>query len=361
MSSPTKVTGQGGYGGEGGGGGAGGYGEYDNHFGFYVGRTDATVALIQEMNLASEAYGKGGNKNNPGNNGCACVFFFPHQPPAFIQPGYSPPPQPPAPPTQTMTFGPSVVVGDGAGGGDVWYNPTITSDINGHLHAVYLQNGSVQYRVSTDLNQTWGVGTNPGELQDTGIGSGPGGWAGHYSIKTGAGGNIYVAYGGGEFVGNIEPIGHPGLWFKRKVGGTWSPPNINCGINQCSRQLVTPMVPPPPVSPTPLLGPSVRYVSMAVATDLNGDDHVYISYQNYYYKQLEFLTLKPNIDLGFVNPTQISTGNSSNASSICVSPTWPQTGTPHIFIAWLQNSSNNAVMELKLRKSTDEGATWGPT
>jgi hypothetical protein len=101
---------------------------------------------------------------------------------------------------------------------------------------------------------------------------------------------------------------------------------------------------------------------MAVATDLSNVDHVYISYRDDTLFRIMFLRLNYNYNPALSGPpTQISTGNGSNASSICVSPTWPQTGTPHIFIAWLQNSSNNAVMELKLRKSTDEGITWGST
>ncbi len=357
LSSPTKVTGQGGWGTEIGGAGAGGYGEYDNHFGFYVGSVGWSIALIREMRGAGQtekAYGKGGNKNIPGKNGCACVFFFPHQPPAFIQPGYSPPPPPPAPPTQTMTFGPSVIVGSGAGGGDApMYNPTITSDVNGHLHAIYNKNGGLTYRVSTDLNQTWSVGTYPGEQQDTGFGAaGTHSWTHPHSIKTGPGyggalkGSIYVAYGS-----NYQ--GQAGLWFKRKgpdglsTDATWHPTNVNCLVNSCGLSLVN--------------SPAI-FVSMAVATDLSGTDHIYISYRDNTLFRIMFLRLNyAGSALGGA-PTQISTGNSSNASSICVSPTWPQTGTPHIFIAWLQNvEPTGAVMQLKLRKSTDEGITWGST
>jgi len=63
--------------------------EWDLHFGFYVGRMGEPHALVKEMaNIQSifSAYGKGGDHSSSGNNGCACVFYFPHQPPSLILP-----------------------------------------------------------------------------------------------------------------------------------------------------------------------------------------------------------------------------------------------------------------------------------
>ena len=73
----------------------GGYGAgptiqgWDIHFGFYVGRMEEQTALVKEMvNLPnkSHTYGRGGDANSPGMPGCACVFYFPHQPPPLIIP-----------------------------------------------------------------------------------------------------------------------------------------------------------------------------------------------------------------------------------------------------------------------------------
>ena len=58
--------------------------EWDLHFGFYVGRMGEPHALVKEMvNIQSifSAYGKGGDQSSNGGPGCACVFYFPHQPP----------------------------------------------------------------------------------------------------------------------------------------------------------------------------------------------------------------------------------------------------------------------------------------
>ena len=85
-ASATFVVGQGGY-------GAGPtidpFQGWDRHFGFYVGRMEEQVALVKEMlNIQNknDTYGRGGDANSPGMPGCACVFYFPHQPPAFIPP-----------------------------------------------------------------------------------------------------------------------------------------------------------------------------------------------------------------------------------------------------------------------------------
>jgi len=92
-NTSTYVSGQGGHGDAIGGYGAGPsinpFQGWDRHFGFYVGRMEEQVALVKKMvNIQNknDTYGRGGDANSPGMPGCACVFYFPHQPPAFIPP-----------------------------------------------------------------------------------------------------------------------------------------------------------------------------------------------------------------------------------------------------------------------------------
>jgi len=62
---------------------------WDLHFGFYVGRTERQVGLVKEMvNIQDdlETYGRGGGvpgADTKGTSGCACVFYFPNQPPSL--------------------------------------------------------------------------------------------------------------------------------------------------------------------------------------------------------------------------------------------------------------------------------------
>jgi len=59
--------------------------EWDKHFGFYVGRNalypQALVKELANIDEPQNTYGRGGFLSSKGMPGCACVFYFPHQPP----------------------------------------------------------------------------------------------------------------------------------------------------------------------------------------------------------------------------------------------------------------------------------------
>ena len=188
-------------------------------------------------------------------------------------------------PVPTVTFSSPVVVAASAGN-QSWNNPTITSDTSGTLYVLYTESGSIlTVRTSTNSNASWSApGDDSGNIDISG--DIPGGWGGQYSITTGVSGNVYIAYGKND-----------GLWFYQQ-NQNWTATATFAG----PWKLITGNTPPGAWSDV-----SANYVSMAVTTDSNGDDHFYISYTNENYHQLMFLTQKQNNSYNTISPTPTST------------------------------------------------------